>query len=259
MTLIDRRMRRWIDVAMIAALAACGRGGGDKAVPSSKPKEDMVLVQGGSFRLRDRAANLSVAAFRIDRTEVTRGDYEACVAAKACAALPEPPPGRAVASARHPVVDVTPAEAAAYCAWLDKTLPTEAQWEIAARGLDSNRTYPWGEAMPDCDRAMFERWTGDRSEACGEADPHTATHAVGSHPSGASPSGALDMAGNVLEWTKDKEGPYAIAKGGRMLGAEDQLRITYRKLVLQQAGTPARDRLVGFRCVASTSPPAPSP
>ena len=87
-------------------------------------------------------------------------------------------------------------------------------------------------------RAMFERWTGDRSDACGAKDPHTATHAVGSHPTGASPSGALDMAGNVLEWTKDHEGPFVVARGGREIGSEDQLKTTYRKLVSQASGPP---------------------
>ncbi len=248
---------------LLVSLVACGNTcGGSKpsthdAAPLSPPRDEMVLVAAGKFLQGDPPHEAMLEAFRIDRTEVTHGDYDKCVAANACAKLPDP---AVPVDADHPVVRVTPAEAAAYCTWMDKQLPTGAQWEKAARGVDGRR-YPWGNAMPTCELALFEQWTPERSVACGETNPYTATHAVGSHPSGASPYGALDMAGNVLEWTSDVEGPHAIARGGRVLGAEDQLRATYRKLVLQLPGTQARVQRIGFRCAraARRSPETPSP
>ncbi len=256
-------MKSPIYAVLLASLVACGNTcGGTKssthdAATLSPPRDEMVLVPAGRFLQGDPTHEVVLEAFRIDRTEVARGDYDKCVAAKACATLPDP---AVPADAEHPVVRVTPAEAAAYCRWMGKQLPTDAQWEKAARGVDGRR-YPWGDATPTCELALFEQWTPERSDACGEKNPYTATHAVGSHPSGASPYGALDMAGNVLEWTSDVEGPHAIARGGRVLGAEDQLRTTYRKLVLQSPGAPPRDQVIGFRCAraARRIPETPSP
>jgi formylglycine-generating enzyme required for sulfatase activity len=90
----------------------------------------------------------------------------------------------------YPVVNVNWDQAEAYCIWADDSrLPTEAQWEKAARGTDG-RKYPWGNNNPTCDLANYSTCKGDTTE-------------VGSHPSGASPYGALDMAGNAYEWMAD--------------------------------------------------------
>ncbi|MDQ3368614.1 MAG: formylglycine-generating enzyme family protein [Myxococcota bacterium] len=222
------------------------------AVP---PPNDMVHVPAGPFLMGEPAHEVELAEFWIDRTEVTQGDYDRCVAAGACGAVPAlldiglPPP-------RYPVVNVTWNDAAAYCAWVEKQLPTEAQWEKAARGVDG-RTYPWGEDPPTCERALFERWTPEKTDACGEKDPYTATHPVGSHPSGASPYGALDMAGNVLEWTASEEPHYRVVRGDRTLGNVNTLRVAYRKPVGESPVSPEphfqtwnnRHRIIGFRCV----------
>ena len=96
---------------------------------------------------------------------------------------------------RHPIVNVSWNDAAAYCAWAKGRLPTEAEWEYAARGPTS-RLYPWGDQTPDQSRAVYDKTSGGRIAL------------VGSKPAGASWCGALDLAGNVWEWCSDWHGAY---------------------------------------------------
>ncbi|VFR32509.1 Sulfatase modifying factor 1 precursor (C-alpha-formyglycine- generating enzyme 1) [plant metagenome] len=102
----------------------------------------------------------------------------------------EPAPGHA----DHPVTETTWAGARAYCAWRGGDLPTEAQWEAAARGSD-DRLYPWGNEAPDGSRVSASGRTGE-------------TAPVGVRLAGASPFGLLDMAGSVAEWTRSLKRPY---------------------------------------------------
>ncbi|MBN1772590.1 MAG: SUMF1/EgtB/PvdO family nonheme iron enzyme [Deltaproteobacteria bacterium] len=142
---------------------------------------------------------LTVSAFRLARHETTAGEYEACVAAGACPAraCPEATPAL---RPEQPATCVTWDAAAAYCAWIGGRLPTEAEWEKAARGADGRR-YPWGHAEPSCEQAL--------TVACGATEPAD----VGARPAGASPCGARDLAGNAAEWTADWYDPlyYAVA------------------------------------------------
>ncbi len=126
--------------------------------------------------------------FWIDRTEVTNAQYRRCVEVGVCTAPPNGPFDDP-AKMDHPVVFVSWRDAKSYCGWVDGRLPTEAEWEKAARGVDG-RIYPWGN---DWD---------PRKLNSKEAGPGTTT-SVGSYLAGASPYRALDMAGNVWEWAAD--------------------------------------------------------
>lgn len=113
----------------------------------------------------------------------------------------------------HPAAEVTWAGARAYCQWRGGRLPTEAEWEAAARGPEGLR-YPWGEAPPDATRAHVN------------GDPD-ATAPVGSLPAGASPFGVLDMSGSLAEWTSTLKRPYPYdAKDGRENPAATGERVT---------------------------------
>ena len=136
---------------------------------------------------------VNLDAYYIDKHEVTQGEYDKCVQAKACNNNKELPgmPGMFIITVpRWPAVLVYWEDARTYCGWAGKRLPTEAEWEKAARGTDG-RIYPWGNQAPSCGLANFFSGCGGKPVE------------VGSKPGGASPYGALDMAGNVWEWVAD--------------------------------------------------------
>jgi serine/threonine-protein kinase len=109
----------------------------------------------------------------------------------------------------HPVVYVSHTAAIAYAAWAGKQLPTEAQWERAARGLEG-RTYPWGEAPPAPELANYDYLYGGTTE-------------VGALPAGATPDGILDLAGNVKEWCRDEYHSYPGGAPMLPFGPDDDL------------------------------------
>jgi formylglycine-generating enzyme required for sulfatase activity len=174
------------------------------------PKDGMVQVYVpageflmGSDKTKDSQAidnelpqhTVYLNAFWIDQTEVTNAQYARCVASGQCT-LPHSTSSYTHSSyygdgqyADYPVVNVDWNQTQAYCTWAGRGLPSEAEWEKAARGTDG-RIYPWGNQSPDSSLANYYGTIGD-------------TTAVGSYPSGASPYGALDMAGNVQEWVSD--------------------------------------------------------
>jgi hypothetical protein len=147
---------------------------------------------------------VNLSDFWIYSTEVTNHQYSVCVAQGRCSApIPDDNPAYTDYEAQNrPVVGVTYDQAREYCNFMNGDLPTEAQWEKAARGEDA-RIYPWGEQAPSCDLLNFG--------TCVEASSDVTDRA-----NGASPYGALDMAGNVYEWVADWYDPvyYASSPGG---------------------------------------------
>jgi eukaryotic-like serine/threonine-protein kinase len=199
---------------------------------------------------------VSGSGFMMDRYEVTNARYAACVKEGACS-----PPALLSSFKRaeyfgvpeladYPVIHVSWGQAASFCVWAGGRLPTEAEWERAARGTEDARTYPWGDDAPSCDKANFAGCVGD-------------TDRVGRRPAGQSPYGAFDMAGNVWEWTadwyeagyysrspdQDPTGPDAgqmkVMRGGCWVSGANSLRATCRKAELPGLWAPN----VGFRCV----------
>lgn len=223
-----------------------------------------VFVPAGDFRMGSKYGNadelptrqVSLDPFWIDRTEVTNSQYSACVEAGACA-----PVAKHASATRqsyyndarfadYPVLWANWMDAAAYCLWAGGRLPTEAEWEYAARGPKAPQ-FPWGNKSPTCSLARFDLCSADD------------TGNVSSYADGASWVGALNMAGNVMEWVNDyyDEGYYAaspdenppgpltgshrVLRGGSWASNKFSLRAAKRFHLPPDVGA---DR-IGFRCV----------
>ena len=261
------------------ALMECRQGGGtwqcDRELRFALSEDEIgrrsATIPAGSFQMGCDPSNpagscqddeqplrtVTLDAYSIDKYEVTNARYQACVDAGAC----EPPQEAGSYTrdayfgnpefANYPVIQVTWHQATAFCAWEGARLPTEAEWEKAARGTDG-RMYPWGDQAPTQELANFDKNVGD-------------TTPVGSYPAGASPYGVMDMAGNVWEWVSDwydsayysqspTDNPQGPATGGsRVLrggswSLDSDVRSTYRSYY-----SPSRwsGYYGGFRCARS--------
>ena len=260
----------------------CAPGGPSTSTPAH-PRQDtkvrstdgmiMVYVPGGEFRMGTTGSldapvhSVALDSFWIDQTEVTNAQYGRCVAARTCSAPTTCSWGEPTyvdsAKADHPVICVTWQAARIYCEWAGGRLPTEAEWEYAARGPDAS-IYPWGDEFDgtrvnSCDINCPH----DDQKVTDYDDGHAQTAPVGSYPSGAGWCGALDMAGNVWEWVADWHGPYPLARQtnptGPESGSERLLRggswYDHNEYGFLQASSRhpydprAYDYLIGFRCV----------
>ncbi len=164
---------------------------------AARAPSGMVAVPGAVMRVG--AGWASVGPFAIDQAEVSAAAYDRCVTAGVCLATPS---GYDSSHATAPAVNVSWEMARRYCGWVGARLPTEAEWELAARGIDGRR-YPWGERVPDCSLARFA--------GCGDAPLR-----VNAAPAGRSVFGLVDMAGNVAEWVADVSAPRASRDDGRV-------------------------------------------
>ena len=271
-------LRHTVPNAVMAVMLACigaatagalGIARAARAVTAPQPHatgRQSVSVAGATFwmgsGLHEGAADehprheVSVSSFALDRTEVTNMRYASCVAAGVCKA-----PSYSSSQQRkhyfddpafedYPVIFVSWSQADAFCHWAGGRLPTEAEWEFAARGPSpSVRLYPWGDERPDCAHANMAGCVGD-------------TDRVGQRLLGASPFGAQDMAGNVWEWTQDwydahyyemapsadpggpVQGTLKVMRGGCWMSGPDAVRVSCRKAELPSTWAPN----VGFRC-----------
>ncbi|HQY91799.1 formylglycine-generating enzyme family protein [Caldilinea sp.] len=149
---------------------------------------------------------VQVDDFKIDKYEVTNQEYRACVDAGACDLPLDPTLINKSEFDLYPAAFVSWWDATAFCTWEGKQLPTEAEWEKAARGPIDTRVYPWGNEEPDCLRVNSNHYrTGENCRQLPAVLPEARGAApVGRYPRGASPYGAYEMSGNVSEWVYDK-------------------------------------------------------
>jgi eukaryotic-like serine/threonine-protein kinase len=169
------------------------------------PPGAMVEVAAGKLHACDEDQGkcpqvTELPAYSINRTEVTAARFAECVKAGVCESghyltyadsefCNLAAPGRET----HPVNCVDYFAARSFCQWVGRRLPTLQEWQLAARG-ESNRKYPWGDTEPDC---SFSNYHGTKGRGCGK----TYTWPAGSSEGNTSASGALDLGGNVMEWT----------------------------------------------------------
>ncbi len=212
--LTDLRPAEPTEQALRFGLVRLGKNDhGHETFRRSADRAVVVKIPAGEFLMGNRNTERTplehrvfVSDFLIDRTGVTWGQYKQFAGATGIP-LPRHEPYWGILD-DHPMVYVSWSEATDYCSWAGARLPTEAEREKAARGTDE-RKYPWGNEEPDAERAVFRRSWGKQ-----------ATAAVGTHPAGASPYGAMDMGGNVWEWCADwydgdyyERSPYKDPKG----------------------------------------------
>jgi len=259
------------------------QGGGLASAPARSPEGSpgMVSVPAGEFWYgcnesvdtecdddEKPGKRITLPVFQIDRTEVTVSAYQRCVESGGCSAngltmpyyLGAEQPKWAWAcnwgkSGRedHPINCVSWRQAKTYCAWAGKRLPTEKEWEKAARGTD-RRIYPWGNTdfsaagrVANIADATAKREQPGWTAAEGYDDGYYGTSPVGSYPAGVSPYGALDMVGNVLEWTStwySSKQKGRVVRGGSWFDKPRYARTSYRR----RPGPAERYFDIGLRC-----------
>ncbi|HTN51595.1 MAG TPA: SUMF1/EgtB/PvdO family nonheme iron enzyme [Anaeromyxobacter sp.] len=270
------RTSRWFALLSCSMLASCASHRAGERPLADLAAGRMVRVSGGTFRMgagSGPAGNIadfnSVGPFLLDVTEVTVSAYGACVKAGGCPPAPTTvrwewirdkdrarwsPLCNANLSDRgdHPINCVDWTQAVAYCAWAGKRLPTEQEWEWAARNGSEGTGFPWGDDPPLA-RAC---WNGEGNDA--GRGSRQGTCPVGSHPAGDSRAGVKDLSGNVAEWTSSEDvvgadgrgrggTPVKVARGGGWSDTE-QPKISALARLLDLPSR--RDAQLGFRCAS---------
>ena len=227
---------------------------------SEKDGMTLVYVPAGEFTMgsdngeanEQPVHKVTLDAFWIDKTEVTNAMYAKCVHDSKCRQPDNTNRYDNSNYVNHPVFSISWSDAKAYCEWADRRLPSEAEWEKAARGTDQ-RTYPWGNDPPNDNLLNYYSNVFDTTE-------------VGKYPDGASPYGALDMAGNVWEWVSSlsKAYPYNAIDGREDLNAVGIRLLRGGSWSLNGANARSANRegdhqsytdhLIGFRCAMSATP-----
>ncbi|MEK9142142.1 MAG: SUMF1/EgtB/PvdO family nonheme iron enzyme, partial [Nitrospirota bacterium] len=255
---LQKKLRARIELAAERARAATDQA--KAAIPVEPQEMPMTLVPAGEFTMGSNqgedderpARQVYLDTFSMDKFEVTVGMYATFLKATGIDAPPDWQVMNQPAHQKRPVVKVDWSDANTYCRWAGKRLPTEAEWEKAARGTDG-RLYPWGNDPPDRLRANYgkEEW-----------NDHQALVPVGTLHDGQSPYGIYDMVGNVWEWTSDwydknayknsqtrnpkgaASGESKVLRGGSWLNDPRNLRSANRYV-----NKPTnRNFLIGFRC-----------
>jgi len=192
----------------------------------TKAPEHIVLVPGGKFLYGEDKKEITLKAFYIDKYEVTNEDFKKFREEHTFSAK----------EGKFPVRDISFFDAEEYCKWAGKRLPTEEEWEKAARGTDG-RKFPWG--------GEFEAKMANTSESGGKVV------AVGGFEKGVSPYGVHDMAGNVWEWTDSWFGAdkkYRVMRGGSYFENGESMSQTTKRL---RSIPDDIHEYLGFRCVKS--------
>jgi len=245
-----RWMERWCWVGGVGLgllLGDCSAGASSSIQPmqqidsrelTGKDGAPMVLVPEGEFLYGKNNKRISLPSFYMDKYEVTTKLYAAFMQATGRAAPYKWNEASQVSDGDRPVIGVTWYDADAYCRYYGKRLPTEQEWEKAARGTDG-RKYPWGNEEPTSQHAKYDQdgkasWHGYATLA-----------SVESYEAGESPYGLYHMAGNVWEWTSsDYDSSRKVLRGGSWADKVDGLVATG----LISGGPTGRGPGLGFRC-----------
>ena len=225
----DQPNERWSDLRSLLVKRFTEEAG--LGAPSTSPTAaSRVRIEGGEIQPgmendgEPVGHRVHVSSFYLQQHEVTNAEYRRF-----------DPRHDAGAPADHPVVSVSWYDAMAYAAWLGGTLPTEAEWELAARG-SVGRTYPWGNERPTRTRANYDPDGSGVGRALGTAP-------VGSFPEGATPERIHDLAGNVWEWCRDGLSNARVLKGGSYFNDERYLAAAPRNSLHPEGS----ESVVGFR------------
>ena len=227
----DQPSQRWGELR-IMLVKRFSQKSGFGAPPATLDGEKRIRLAGGEFDMGgvepgygvgERPARPFVSPFYLQQHEVTNSEYRRF-----------DPSRDASAPGDHPAANVSWYDAMAYAAWLGGSLPTETQWEFAARG-QAGRPYPWGGQRPTPTRANYDHDQNGETGARGTAP-------VGSFPDGATPERIHDLAGNVWEWCRDGANT-RVLRGGSFFNDERYLASTGRNFLHPDA----RESLVGFR------------